>query len=110
MKLTAAERAEKALPDLLLEHLPKGWIVSMRHDVAAQIEQYGREAFKSGCNTHLATCSERFDEGFAAAQAMARGIAESQRGIGIVESSYTYGWDKACDRLVERIAAMRRPE
>ncbi len=94
--MDSKERAEKALPDILLEHLPKGWIVSLRRDIAAQIEEAQRGAYEQfrkdyrwACQCQNVDCQleaeiisrgarkleqKGYAEGFRAAREKAKGI------------------------------------
>lgn len=42
--MNAEEVADKVLPDVLFESLPKGWIVSLRHDVAKALNAFAEES------------------------------------------------------------------
>lgn len=43
---TSGGVAEKIAPDILLEHLPKGWVISLRHDIAKALEEFAEERHK----------------------------------------------------------------
>lgn len=71
---------------------------------AAQIEEAEREAFKSGCRTHLATCADEFKTGFAAAREKARGIVMNEAFThGLCEK---HGWGACECLLADRISKM----
>lgn len=74
--MDAKERAGKIAERMWSVRFITPKTVSVIKDfITAQIEEACAEAFKSGCNSHLATCAEQFNEGFAACRERARDIA-----------------------------------
>lgn len=93
--MTPQERAEKIFVEILgligFARIQSKLIID---PIAAQISEACAEAYKSGCNTHLATCAEQFNEGWNAAR---------EKAIRIFNEGVDQGWYK---QIADRISRM----
>lgn len=100
---TAEEWANHVIPDILLSSLPKGWVISFRHDIAKALtafaEERVKEAFVERGSLFQASLANVPNE---LAEARAESLEEAAK---VVEKYGVY--DLANERAFETVLAER---